>query len=642
MIEDEPQAVESSLEGQPVPPKWKTWHRADREHSAKWREEARTDYDFVAGKQWSEEDKRVLLDEQRPAITFNRTGVMVDAVSGNEIANRQEVRYLPREPGDAVANEILTESARWFDDESDAPDEESEAFSDVVICGMGWTETRLDFDEDPDGTPITDRIDPLEMMWDAGARKSNLKDSRRRWRVKEVDIDEAREQFPNVADSDLDAGNWLDADDKEGDEKSNEPENYYSEESDGINPHNKRKVRLVHLQYWEYQPVYRALNPISGQIEELAEEEFTQAKANIEALGGQIKYAKQRKRVYKQAIIGRKVLKHGPSPCPDHFTWNCITGKRDRNAGTWYGLVRAMKDPQTWSNKWMSQLLHIMNSNAKGGAYYEEGVFTDQQEAEENYAKPNALIAVQNGALSQGRIQERTPAQFPAGYQMLTEFAISAIRDVTGINMELLGMREANQAGVLEYQRRQAGMTVLAGLFNSLKRYRRARGKVMLYFIQNHLSDGRLVRIAGDGKEQYVPLVKQADVRYDIIIDDTPTSPNQKEAVWGSLTQILPGIKDMIPPKVMLELLEYSPLPSSLVEKIKGIVEEPDPAAAEAKKMQVQAAMLEMAKSQSEIEKTKSESQENVANAQHSAMQARDLAADTEIKTAMASLGIVQ
>jgi hypothetical protein len=213
---------------------------------------------------------------------------------------------------------------------------------------------------------------------------------------------------------------------------------------------------------------------------------------------------------------------------------------------------------------------------------------------------------------------------------------------VTGINMELLGMREANQAGVLEYQRRQAGMTVLAGLFNSLKRYRRARGKVMLYYIQNHLSDGRLVRIAGDGKEQYVPLVKQADVRYDIIIDDTPTSPNQKEAVWGSLTQILPGIKDMIPPKVMLELLEYSPLPSSLVEKIKGIVEEPDPSAAEAKKMQVQAAMLEMAKTQSEIEKTKSESQENVANAQHSAMQARDLAADTEIKTAMASLGIVQ
>src|SRR6185312_14295444 len=104
------------------------------------------------------------------------------------------------------------------------------------------------------------------------------------------------------------------------------------------------------------------------------------------------------------------------------------------------------------------------------------------------------------------------------------------IRDTTGINLELLGLVEKEQPGILEHQRKQAGMTVLAGLFDALRRYRKDQGRLLLWYIQSFLSDGRLVRIGGQEQARYVPLVRQPGlVEYDVIVDDTPNSPNLKE-----------------------------------------------------------------------------------------------------------------
>ena len=93
-----------------------------------WRKEVREDFDF-AGEQLNEDDKAILQDAKRPIVIFNRVGTTVDSVSGQEVGNRQEVQFLPRRQGVVKKNELLTSAAKWFRQQCDAEDEESESFA---------------------------------------------------------------------------------------------------------------------------------------------------------------------------------------------------------------------------------------------------------------------------------------------------------------------------------------------------------------------------------------------------------------------------------------------------------------------------------------------------------------------------------
>ncbi len=177
---------------------FKDWFRVDKEHCRKWHETAREDFEFLAGEQWTDEEKRILKDQLRPVVTFNRTHPIIQAISGQEIANRQEVKYFPREEGDAKANEILTEGSKWFRDEADADDEDSDAFLDALTCGVGLTETTLNFEMNEAGQPDMDAVNPLEVLWDCNARKKNFVDRRRQWRVRRLPASVVIEMFLDV------------------------------------------------------------------------------------------------------------------------------------------------------------------------------------------------------------------------------------------------------------------------------------------------------------------------------------------------------------------------------------------------------------------------------------------------------------
>jgi hypothetical protein len=139
----------SALEEQDLFIRVKQWHSEASQHSGAWRDETRESYAFVAGDQYDEKDRARLKELMRPCLSFNRIGPVIDSVSGMEVNNRQEVRYIPRTMGDVKVNEQLTDGAAWIRDECDAEDEESDAFIDLLIGGMGWTETRIEYETDP-------------------------------------------------------------------------------------------------------------------------------------------------------------------------------------------------------------------------------------------------------------------------------------------------------------------------------------------------------------------------------------------------------------------------------------------------------------------------------------------------------------
>ncbi len=595
---------------------FKDQFETDCNHSNEWRRDARDEYDFVANEQWEANDRRELEDSGRVPITFNRTLAIIKSVAGIEINGRHETAFLPRSVNSdsAEINEMLTEASNWMADGCDAEDEQSDAFQDCCICGMGWTEQRLDFEEDPDGKYIEERVDPLEMVWDSSARAKNITDARRVWRVKQMLLSEAQDRFPGVPAIDLDASWARQMGIQQQPIKPVEDRIYRDENlQNDFDP--KSEVHIVQVQWWEREAYWRVIDPLTpnAQPMEMTPFEFKRLKQRYEILGRGLIAVEYHRRVYKQAFLGGKILNGvKPAPVKDRFTFQCITGERDRNKGYWFGLVRLMKDPQMWANKWLSQSLHILNTTAKGGILAEEDAFPDQREAEETYAQPDAITWVRKGAIAAQKIMQKPGGGLPTGYINLLQFAISSIRDVVGINLELLGLRDVNQPGILEAQRKQAAMTILATLFDSLRRFRKNVGRVRLFFIQNYLADGRWIRINGQDGMKFAQLRKDKTLGvYDVIVDDAPTSPNQKEKSWAIIQMMLPAIKDMLTPDIILMILEYSPLPSKLISSLKELLQKPDP------QKQI-AQQLQMASAQAQLEKLKAETAKDQATAQKS------------------------
>lgn len=536
-------------------------------HYQDWRNKAQECYDFVASEQWDEDDKTKMQEKGRIPIVFNRIARVINVVSGMEVQNRQEVRYIPRELGDAGVNEVLTSAAKWVRDNCDAEDEESEAFQDTLICGEGWTETWMDYESDPEGLVRIDRIDPLEILSDHQAKKRNKDDSRWVARFKKLPTTEFREMWPDANPTkpvvDLESE----------DEKPHDATGpFYEKESA---KHDDKFVTVVQFQWWEREVYYQV--QIGPQVQELDENKFKMLSEKAGKRGIKLQSVKRTRKKYQQAFIsGSEILEQGEAPCKKNFSFRCITGLRNRNDNTWFGIVELMKDPQRWANKWLSQIMYIISVNAKGGLLAEKTAFENVAKAENTWASADSITWLNPGGLE--KVREKGQAEYPEGLDRLLQYALQSINDVPGVNLELMGMANRDQAGVLEAQRKQAGVTILAVFFDALRRYRKEQGRVLMYFIQEYVSDGRLIKVLGkNGQEQYIPLVRDPNAAvYDVVVDDAPTSPNMKEKVFATLSQLVPQLLQAgipIPP----EILDYTPLPEALTKKWKEQLNQPKP-----------------------------------------------------------------
>lgn len=629
---------------------------ADADFTKDWRDLASEWFAFRAGEQWTAEDRALLASQQRPHIVFNRVLTILKAVAGMEINGRHEITFLPRGTGETAVNEILSAASKWMSDECDGEDEESSAFDDTCTCGMGWVENRMSYEDDPAGLYVEDCIDPREMYWDRTATKKNLSNARRLSRVRRMPLSDALALFPGKNVQQLDAV-WADYGMSDGypNKTIEEKRKRDGDNSALLDEYDDHcEVTIVHMQWFEREVYWIVADVQTNSKAELTDAEYRRFEARMKVLGMPVHAAKMMRKVYKQAWLGGEILQAaGPAPIKGKFSWDCITGEFDKKNKQWFGLVKVMRDPQMWANKWMSQILHILNTTAKGGILAETSAFDDQREAEDGYARPDTITWLSDGALSgdKPKIMEKPGAGKIEGYLGLLTLAIASVPQVVGMNLELLGQQDQNQPGVIESMRKQAGMTVLATLFDSLRRFRKSVGRSRLYFIQNFLSDGRLIRVAKPDNVAMVPLAKDKTTGlYSVIVDDTPTSPNQKEANWQIIQPLLVVFKEqlMANPQVFAMLLEYSPLPSRIVEAIKGFIEKQqnDPQARQDAELQktlgTNLIVSEISKNQSVAELNNKKAGATEATAMYDIAMARNLLAKNDVDGLKAHLDMME
>lgn len=589
-----------------------------------WRRIARDEFSFVAGKQWEEDDRLQLRDERRPAITFNYSEKMIDAVVGAEVSNRSETSYRPRTIEMAPIVELLDNAKKWVRDQCDAEDQETDAFRDMLICGLGWTETRLGYEEDMDGKIYIERIDPSEMYADPASTMTGMTDRTFNFREYFVPIDEAKAEWPGkivtTAATDLDrvAGVIRPGD------RYDDPE---AADNSDENERRKNQIPIICYETYERQPIHRVA--FGGKVHEMSPEDFNDTQDLLDE--AEIPYVKQFKRVYYRAYFnGDTLLEVGPSPCQHGFLYNPVTGKRDRNEHTWYGLTRVMKDPQRWANKWLSQILHIVNTNAKGGLLAEVNAFVDPVKAQEEWSSPDSITWLREGALTSKKVQEKAMANYPSGLDKLMNFALASLPMVTGINLEALGLANREQAGVLESQRKQAAYGLLSPLFNSLRQYRKMQGRVLGHMINDYIADGRMIRIGGPEAQQYAQLMHAPGfLEYDVIVDQSPNAPDVKEQTWEALENLVPALIKAgmaVPPDV----LDYAPIPTALATSWKSFIQQSQQQQGVSPE-QMQQMQQQMQELQQENQQLKAD---NTAEMMKAQAQIQKMAAEVQLKRA--------
>lgn len=581
--------------------------RASRSHFADDREEKKIDYDFYAGKQWTDEEKLALEDAGRPAVVFNRCARTVNAIVGLETQNRQEVRYFPRELRDTQPIEMMSEAAKWVRDSCDAQDEESEAFSDNVICGEGWTETLLDYEIDDEGMILIERRDPFEMGVDPKSKKRNYDDASYVFRISKYTGEAFKAKFPG---KDLPTRSRFPASSSEVStiEDGDPADRYGNGDEISEEAMLSREFEIAQFQYYEVKKMHAIED--NGKIVYMDAGRMNKMRPMLDERG--VRYSQEAKptRIYKQIFLTPdEIIEEHDLACRA-FTFRAITGMRDRNKGCWFGIIRLMRDPQKWANKWMVQVQHILNTQAKSGkVLFETGAFKNPQKSISEWSAIDAPGELNPGGLA--KIQQLQPAAYPTGLDRLLQYALEAINDAPGTNAEMLGLADRQQAGVLEETRKKAGITIIAVFFDALRRYRKEQGRVLAEYIREYIADGRLIRIAGEIGEQAIPLMRdQMTLKYDVVVDDAPSSPNMKEKTFSVLSQILPMLMQSgvpIPP----ELLEYAPLPSSLINKWKKFISDnqQDPEAAEMKAIAKEGA-------KADVDNKKADAMKKMADAQ--------------------------
>ena len=113
--------------------------------SETWRDYAKQDYEFVAGKQWTDADLNNMRRAKRPAITLNRIRPIVNLLCGYAAQNETEPDFLPRSEEDDRVSRVAKGITKYVFDKSAYQKAKKRAFRDAITCGVGYYWTSYSF-----------------------------------------------------------------------------------------------------------------------------------------------------------------------------------------------------------------------------------------------------------------------------------------------------------------------------------------------------------------------------------------------------------------------------------------------------------------------------------------------------------------
>lgn len=575
-----------------------------------WIKEAEEDFEFAVGKQWKDEDKNALDKAGVPAMTINKIQPNLFLISGYERQNRTDFVAYPEGEEDSIKAEIATRLLKNSLKQCDGEYKSSEQFEDGVVCGEAWLDPFVDYTNDlingdlrlKKSSPFAVFVDPDSVEYDLSDAEFVIKVSPNLSKDKLLKLfPDKREQIEKIKDGKL----KLDLGQGESNDRQtlDYPNVGEEQKGDGTGEFNREcSYDLIEYQYKRYVSKFIVADKEVGQVTEAKDKAKADEYVNMVNEKAGTVVAKVIERIVPEiwiaAMVSDEVLDDYLSPFYPkwkNFTlipfWahKITTYIKNAKDAMIQGMVRSLKDPQRELNKRRSQELRILNSTANSGWLTEENTWKNPKVVETYGSTPGINLEYKTGKPKPERIE---PSQLSQGHAQLAAENSQDMKEISGINADLLAMEDKSASGRAIHLRQQQGIVMLQRILDNYSRTKKLLGKFILSQLGELYSVESAMRVCGQAfiKENFsIPVMVPSTVnpqeqvpqvgpdgqmvmkvdeegatavfnqvlndlelgKYDIKIDEATNSPTIKYANYLMLTEMASkGVP--IPPDVLV------------------------------------------------------------------------------------------
>jgi hypothetical protein len=566
------------------------WIQA-RQAQAEERKDRLVDHEYYDHHQWRPEDAAELRDRGQIPLVLNNVQPACDWLIGTERRSRVDWRILPRRKEDAPEAEVKTALLKYVSDVNDVQFNRSDAFKDAVVSGLGWAEVGIR-DPEPGGEKLFYRYRDWRNIWhDHLGKYRDMSDWRYLHDAIWCDLDMAVAMFPDRKEIILlaaQAGNTL-YDDFDLDNAEDNREFYPSEE---FSPLRRSRVRLITTWYREPERVTVFRGENIGALDGML---FNpEDPLHVEIYESGLADTADTIRMSVRCMFWlyppgrRSVLADMRSPYRHNtFPYIPFFGKRRRHNGTYYGLVRGLRDVQDDLNKRRSKALFLLSTR---GIIADEDAFTDPDEAADEASRPDMFLLKRRG--SDVRLINDT--ELAISHVNIMNEDKRYIEDIVGGSGEALG-RETNAAsGKAILARQEQGTIMTVEFFDNLRWAVLQSGRVMLSLIEQFYSDEKIIRIVGNqGAVRFERINYPGETggiendmtraAADFVVDEQNYSASIRQSMFSVLGDFLARIDPQIAVSMMDIWIDLSDIPGKdvLVQRIRKMTGMGDPDAEE-------------------------------------------------------------
>ena len=515
-----------------------------------WQNEAKEDYNFALGDQWTTEEKEKLKEEDRPCLTFNKIESLIDLVGGWQRENSPRIQVFPEGGEDKIFSEIADKLLKAIDKWTKLNYKLDHMFDDGLVCGKGWLEMGISYDEDPIHGDLKFRNNVVySILKDPDGKEYDRSDWEYMIKMSRQSKNKLKKLFPD-SDKMIDG---LGADNtdylfvgetmKEGD-----ADNYHLGKSfksiddslAGSDVEEDEKYLLKEYWHRKYVTKYFVYDFNNARMEKLDTEEEAEAKKAEIMVEYDEKFQKamQEYQVIVQASQAAQMASGQPGEVPEppiqeevnvqvlkrpvQEMWYaaCAAGEllqEDIRSpfsphyedfpffnyfAKWYvsaesdvlsikGITRNIKDPQREVNKSRSQFLHILNTSANSGWIGDKNALspTGWDDLKKMGSTPGVVVRKKTGT----ELQRIEPAGMSTGQAWRGEQGGQDIKEISGVNADAMAQTDKTTSGKAISLRIRQAMTILAKYFRNFRFTKELVGTA-IYAMIPHVFDIHMVK----------------------------------------------------------------------------------------------------------------------------------------------------